>query len=303
MDIDNDLGTEFDPAGEGVAVIDRGSPEVSTETEGRNLGESQTTTQEGDELDLSAPQFAYVDENGQEVQLTGQQIIDLLQAQQQPQAPKQEEAPKSDEPKPESLEELPYRVDPIDYAKVGPDLVSMLSGEQGGEEALGPAMAEFQFQTFIQDPRFRHVLDQAVNIIIQNREASTKETTSFQQFVGSKAEESQIKEFQKANPWAKTKEMALLGIKAANMEREIANLKTGNTDAVKKAVQEGKLTGEKQTIRNLKAKGTLRSIGNRGATAPQQGDDLKAKYDITDTDQRSRAMAEAIMRKRGISQG
>ena len=301
MDIESQLGTETDLVGDTLTMVDSGEPEVAQETEGQQEGESQTETTDDGGLDLESPQFAYTDEDGNEIQLTGQQIIDLLAEKQKAAEPKQEEPAKVEEPKQEAAkeEELPFTVDPIDFKRVGPDLVSMLSGENGGEEALGPAMAEFHFQTFLQDPRYAHAINAYVNTVLERREQQTKEVSSFQEFVGTKAEDTQIRDFQKANPWAKTKEMALMGIKLANTQAEIEKMKAGNSAAVKQAEQAGKKAGEKETIRNLRAKGTLRAIGQKATQTSQKGDDLKQKYDITDTDQRSRAMAEFIERMRG----
>lgn len=300
MDIETQLGTESDVFDGIVNSIDH--PEtVADDPEDQRLAESQTDSQEGGEdegedVDLSQPQFAYTDEDGNEVQLTGQQIIDLLQAQQSPEA---KEEPAKEEPKEEAKteDEAPFEVAPIDLQKVGPDLVAMLSGENGGEEALGPAMAEFQFQTFLQDPRFAQVLDRAVNVILERRDSERHQAESFEKFVGTKAEDARVKEFQKANPWVKSPREALLAMRLEDMKAEVAKVKSGTAADVAKAKSEG----EKATIKNLKAKGTLRPIGSKGSQPAKTGtDDIKSKYDITDPDQRSRAMAEAIMRKRGM---
>jgi hypothetical protein len=297
MDIDTQLGTEFDPAGENIAVSSSDDV-VAQGAEDQELGESQTAGQEaGDEVDLGQ-QFAFTGEDGQEVVLTGQQIVDLLKAQQA--EPAKEEA-KAEEQPPEAKEEAeepPYQVVPIEFNKVGPDLVSMLEGENGGVEALGPAMAEFQFQTFLQDGRFLHAISQVVEHTIEQRQKAAQETSSFKDFVG-EADAKEVAAFQKSNPWAKTKELALVGMQLAAQKAENERLKSGNTEALTKAQLEGQKAGELQTIKNLKAKGTLRVIGAKTKQSAPQGDDLKTKYDIRDPEQRTKAMVEAVLRMRG----
>lgn len=303
-DFENQLGTEFDPAGDlNASISDDGDVEVSVETEDQSLAESQTDDQGSDELDLDAPQFAYTDENGNEVQLTGQQIIDLIQASQvkAEEPAKDGEAQAAPEEKQEAQpEDLGFEITQIDFKKVGPDLVSMLSGENGGEEALGPAIAEFQFQTFVQDPRIPTVLDKYINKVLDAREQATKEKSSFQEFAGKDTQEADIKAFQKANPWAKSRTEAILGMQLAQTKAEIAKIQSGNTEAIKEATQKARKESEKQVIRNLKAKGTLRAIGSKPTGSTTKADnDLKTKYDISDPEQRSRAMAEHILRMRG----
>lgn len=318
MDLESQLGTEYDANME-ITPVSSTSPVVEDSADDEGVGEvgaveTQAELTQKDEgevedsgIDLDAPQFSYVDDAGNEVQLTGRDIIELIKSRQAAGV-----AEKGDEPAESGLEEgkaeeqletqpgdLPFDIVPIDLKKVGSDVVSMLSGENGGEEALGPAIAEFQFQTFVQDPRFAFVLNRAVETILERRESRVKEEESFKQFVGKKVDRQMLQEFQKTNPWAKTEREALLALQLNEIKKELDSLRSSAGEQANKA----KLEGEMQAIKNLKAKGTLRAIGGRTVSQSQAKDlveEIKSKYDITDPQQRSLAMAEAIMRRRGM---
>lgn len=313
-DFDTQLATDYDPAGDGINVTE---PEIAAQPEGQDPAESQTDETGGESQndiieDLNAPQFAYTNTNGEEIQLTGQQIIDLLEAKQkaaqQPTQQTQTAPVQQPEIKPDQLVQQPqqqpqdadlgFEINQIDFKKVGPDLAAFLDGENGGVEALGPAIAEFQFQTFMQDPRFGRVFQLLIDKALTAREQQNNESASFKQFIGD-APAGDLASFQASNPWAKSPEIAQMGLKMQALMGELEQLRAGNAQAVADAEARGKDVGAKETINNMRAKGTLRAINSRSnAIRHPAGDGIKQKYDLTDPNQRSMAMAEGILKMR-----
>ena len=252
----------FDAASEGLEAPDDAT--LAQDLADRQAAESQSDTAE--EGDFLTEKFAYKDADGNEVELTGQ---DLLDAQERAVALEAEvEALKAKPP----AEEKPAEAKPaeevggfeaVQWDVVGDNFQAMLEGEQGGAAAIGPALHDVVLRTIATDPIIADVVGRYIDFRVEQRERGVKAETSFKDFVGAEFPETEVQAFQKENPWARTKEMAVLGLKTARANKEIADLKAGKP-AVEKAAA---AKAAKETIASLKAKGTLRRVTTSGERA------------------------------------
>ena len=313
-----DLDMDTDAVGDGLGLPPAGDEDVTQTVEGQEQGGPPSEPGDKEEADLSDQQFVYTTSEGEEIKGTVTEIAeklaemstkgpDDLRTELQALKEKLEQVQKPAEKPAEAG--LPYEIRQIDLRETGNRLQTMLEGGDpdrgiGGLENLGEELKEFQFQNFAQDNRISDLIYRFVNGILDEREQGSKKSTAFNEFAGAEAQETEIAGFMKDNPWASTKEMAVLGLQLAAQRKEIADLKSGKVKEVQEAAEKGKKAGAEETVKHLKAKGTLRAMGGPGGTPRQPGPsgsfgDIKAKYDITDPDQRSRAMAEGVIRMRG----
>jgi hypothetical protein len=185
-------------------------------------------------------------------------------------------------------------IEPVEWQKVGENFQAMLEGEMGGVDAIGPALQDVVIRTILTDPYIADQVGRYIDHRVAQREQGAKAETSFKEFVGDEVPDSEVKAFMQANPWAQTKKEALIGIRAIRGSKEADALKVGKEVAHK----EGKKQGEKEALLRAKARGTLRPLTGAKGGRPGATGDLTKKYDITDTDQRSQAMAEFIKARR-----
>jgi hypothetical protein len=248
--------------------------EVVQEAESLSKGGKQDS--DGD--DLSHPMFEYETPDGKVLQVTGQQIVDLLEranaqqddprdaqirelterlkifetvkplVDQQAGRPGEQEAQRAGEPTPEQIEKFDE--------ELGNRIVGMVEGEYGGPKALGGL--------------FRNSIAQLVDMEVERKftERSQREKvqTSFQSDHPDFDQTVRDPAFQKFMDSPRGYKLNAIegyyAFKTQQLKSEMEALKTGAA----KAKEEGVKEGEKQTIKNLKARGTLRSVGG-GARA------------------------------------
>ena len=284
--IGDDDGIELPEATEAELVAQNAADQV-------DRGASQTEPE-----DFLAQEFEYENPDGTKVVLTGEQLLEAqekattLEAELAALKAKAEEKP-ADKPADQPTGEMPT-IEPVDFAGVGENFQAMLEGENGGVAAIGPALHDVMVRTIATDPMIADLIGRYIDFRVGQREQGAKVETSFKAFVGEEISDTDIADFQKSNPWAQTKKEALIGIKAIRAHQQVETLKAGKDEALKT----GKKQGEKEALIRAKARGTLRPLtGAKGGHAGATGD-LTKKYDITDQEQRSQAMAEFIKNRR-----
>jgi hypothetical protein len=260
----------FDGAAEGLETPD--DITLDQDREDRLAAESQTkpaeAETEGDEYEYETP-------DGKVVRLSAEQaeaVQGLLDAKERADALEAENKAlkeKSVETKPvEAPTETEVAgFEPVQWDVVGDNFQAMLEGEQGGTAAIGPALHDVVLRTIATDPIIADVVGRYIDYRVAQREQGAKAETSFKDFVGDEPTEAEVAAFRKDNPWATTKALAVLGVKSARetarLQKEIADLKAGKP-AVEKAA---KAKGAEETVRSMKAKGTLRRV-TTGRAAP-----------------------------------
>jgi hypothetical protein len=255
----------FDGAAEGVLA----SPDeldLEQDREDRLAAESQSESAEDE-----GEEFEYETPDGKVVRLSAEQaeaVQGMLDAEER--AATLEAKIKELETKPvetpvtqEAVQ--PGEIEPVQWDVVGDNFQAMLEGDQGGVQAIGPALRDVTIRTIATDPVIADIVGRYIDYRVSQREQGVKAETSFKEFVGDEPTEAEIAAFRKDNPWANTKALAAVGVKNARLNQEIAALKAGKP-AVEKAA---KAKGAEETIKSLKAKGTLRRVTSGKSSTPQ----------------------------------
>ena len=293
-ELEPNLDERVDLAAEGLRSPDE--VDLAQDREDRQAAASQTETAE--EEDLTGERFAYTLSNGEDFEGTiaeitakeAELLADARVAEKMAEIKPVAEKPVEAKPEVDTGETIP----PVQWDKVGSTLTEML--EEGKSDEIGPALLDMNRRMIATDPFIASVVENYVNYLLDQREQGTKVKTSFQEFVGDEIPATEVQTFMQANPWAKSQEMAVLGIKTARANQEIADLKAGKVAAVKDAEVSGKRTGAKETIQNLKAKGQLRRIGGTGGKPGGN----KSTLNLKDPNQR---LAGAVAFLQGRDQG
>ncbi|MFA4904645.1 MAG: hypothetical protein WC600_18110 [Desulfobaccales bacterium] len=256
----------FDGAAENVLA----SPDeldLEQDREDRLAAESQTKTA-ADETE--GGEFEYETPDGKVVRLSAEQaeaVQNLLDAEERAAALEAENKALKEKPAEAKLAEAPAEpeagFEPVQWEVVGDNFQAMLEGEQGGAAAIGPALKDLTIRTIATEPAVNQIVTRRVIEILKEFAAYEEQGNSFKEFVGDEPTEVELTAFRKDNPWARTKEMAVVGVKAARLQKEIVDLKAGKP-AIEKAA---KAKGAEETVRSMKAKGTLRRV-TTGRTAP-----------------------------------
>ncbi|MFA4836309.1 MAG: hypothetical protein WC749_09605 [Dehalococcoidia bacterium] len=252
----------FDAAAEGLEAPD--DITLAQDLADRQAAESQTKTAAGE---TEGEEFEYETPDGKIVRLSAEQaeaVQSLLDAEERAAALEAENKAlkeKPAEPKPaEAPAEPEAGFEPVQWDVVGDNFQAMLEGEKGGAAAIGPALHDVVLRTIATDPIIADVVGRYIDFRVSQREQGLKAETSFKDFVGDEPTEAEVTAFRKDNPWATTKALAALGVKnaqeTARLNQEIADLKAGKPAADKVA----KAKGAEETVRSMKAKGTLRRV-------------------------------------------
>jgi len=250
----------FDGAAEGV-LSDPNELDLEQDREDRLAAESQTKTAaeetEGEEYEYETP-------DGKVVRLSAEQaeaVQGLLDAEERAAALEAENKALKEKPVETKPAEAPAETEvavfePVQWDVVGDNFQAMLEGDQGGAAAIGPALHDVVLRTIATDPVIADVVGRYIDYRVDQRERGVKAETSFKEFVGNEPTDAEIAAFRKDNPWANTKALAAIGVKNARLNKEIADLKAGKPAAEKAA----KAKGAEETVRSMKAKGTLRRV-------------------------------------------
>jgi len=280
-EVDTNLDERVDLAAEGLRTPDEA--DLAQDLEDRLAAASPTEPAAEEVSDFLTEKFIYTDPQGNEVELTGQELLEAREREaalkveneelkarvaEQPKAPVQ---PPAEVPATEPIA-------PVQWDKVGGNLQEML--EEGRAAEIGPALDDVIHRTFLTSPYIANVLEKFVATILDQRDQGKQAQTKFQEFVGDEIPATEIKAFMAANSWATSEREAAVGIKAARLEKEIADLKAGKTTEVEAA----KKVGAKETIQSLKAKGQLRRVGGGGAKGTSPGG--KPEFNPKDPNQR-----------------
>jgi hypothetical protein len=260
----------FDGAAENILA----SPDeldLKQDREDRLAAESQGKTAE---VEVEGEEFEYETPDGKVVKLSAEQaeaVQSLLDAEERAAAleakVKALETKPAEEPKPAEAQQDVGGIEPVQWDVVGDNFQAMLEGDQGGVAAIGPALRDVTIRTIATDPVIADIVGRYIDYRVSQREQGVKAETSFKEFVGDEPTDAEITAFRKDNPWANTKALAAVGVKNARLNQEIANLKAGKPAAEKAA----KAKGAEETIKSLKAKGTLRRVTS-GSAAPRPSD-------------------------------
>lgn len=243
--------------------------------------ESDKAGQAGDEPDLSQPMFEYEDVNGKVISLTGQQVLDLIEKQNA--APQQQAA---SDPLNARIQELQNEIRAIeqrqqqgqqqsqpgqpseaDIAKydeqIGNQIGGMLEGEFGGLPALGKFFRE----------NVAALVEQGIQRALgqQNEQQSVEQafTRDFPDIKDTLVNDKGFHEFMRSRQGYQLNPIeGAFAYRFQQALKQIEDLKSG----ADKAKVEGEKAGEQKAIKNLKARGTLRSVGGgaRGASFQQR---------------------------------
>jgi hypothetical protein len=291
--MEDDLGIDQEEISGGLPEATEAELVAQDAADQEDRGASLTEPDE--EGDFLTQEFEYVAPDGSTIKLTGQDLLDSRERASELEARVKELESKPAEKPAEVQTQVPEGgevFEPVQWEVVGDNFQAMLEGEQGGSAAIGPALHDVVLRTIATDPIIADVVGRYIDFRVSQREEGAKVETSFKEFVGGEIPDTELKEFMQANPWARNRETAMLGVQKARLEKQIADLKSGKEVAHK----EGLKKGEKEALIRAKARGTLRPL--TGAKGGRLGEPGKTKYDIKDTEQRSSAMAEFIMARR-----
>lgn len=283
-------------------------PDDGNYDERQDIVNQETPEKEAAGEDLSQPMFEYESPDGKVQQLTGQQILDLLEAQNQGQPEEQtlaekvaalEEMIKASKGQPTAQQGqggdrgTPDQPTPEQIAKYDEDLgnriVGMFEGEHGGPAALGQL--------------FRTSIAQMADMIFEEKLASyhqTQEQTQQQKEVQTKFEKDNadfrdtiaskdFKAFMSANRGYQFNTIeGYYAFKVDQLSKQVEEAKAG----VAGAKAQGEKDGEKKVLQNMKARGTLRTVGGgaRNAAFQKSG----AKVDVNDEGALQRAALAAL---------
>lgn len=287
------LDDAFDAASEGLHGVDE--LDLASAREDRLAAESQEDTavveEEGEEFEYEAPDGTVVKLNADqakavEAMMDAEDRATAVQAEKdQLEAELAELKSKSTE-KPAETEQV-GQIEPVAWDQVGDNFQSML--EEGRTAEIGPALNDVIHRTIFTSPAVADIISRYVDSLLELREQGKQTQTKFQEFVGSEVPETEVKAFMAANPWAKTRETAILGVQKARLDKQLNDLKAAKTTEVKEAEKKGKQVGAKETVQSLKAKGTLRRIGGTGRQTSQSSsvaENLRKQFNPKDENQR-----------------
>jgi len=294
--IENEVGSEFDAAGEGLRTPDE--LDLAQDLEDRQAVESREESATEDE-DLSGERFAYTLPDGTEFQGTvdeiaakiaegqGSQELETLRSrvaelegkgQQQTQQPPQEAA----------------GINPVAWEQVGNVFTTMLEGgdperDIGGVEAIGPALQDLNFRSFMTDWRYLDAIERVIDARIASRETAAQERGTLKESLGDMGD-AELAALQGADPVVKSTVLNLIG----NLKREIETLKAGKEAAAK----DGEKKGAAETVKSLKAKGQLRRISGMPASGKTGSGQAKRNYDFSSENARIAAGVDIVQRMR-----
>ena len=177
----------------------------------------------------------------------------------------------------------------LELAEVIPSIVALVAS--GDLSATG--LQSIINREIATSPFAANVMRNFIRSELQAYAQHAETETSLETFVGDKVPDAEVKAFQAANPWAKTREAALAGIKVVRLQKENADLKAGKPAEAAAA----KKAGEKEAIIRAKARGTLRPVTGKNAR-PGAAGDLKKGVNLADPDERAAAAAKFIERRR-----
>ncbi len=279
-ELDTNLDERVDLAAEGLRAADE--LDLAQDLEDRLAAASPTETAEEEVSDFLTEKFIYTDPQGNEVELTGQELLEAREREAALKAENEElKARVAEQPKapvqPATEAPATEPIAPVEWDKVGGNLQEMLDDGRAGE--IGPALNDVIHRTFLTSPHIANVLERFVDTILEQRDQGKQAQTKFQEFVGDEIPATEIQAFMASNPWARTEREAAVGIKAARLEKQVADLKAGKTIEVEAA----KKVAAKETIKTLKAKGQLRRLGGAGSVGVPGG---KPEFNPKDPNQR-----------------
>jgi hypothetical protein len=289
-DIGLDPGTEGEDAGFDGLSQATAAELAAQEAEDQ---EGQAESQE-EELDLNQPYFAYTDEKGEELELTGQQILELIESQKAEKPAEEKSAAAEVKPAEAKTGEETPEVEPVHWDQVGNNFAELLENNPAD---IGPQLKDLNIRMILTDPHIRgaiqHVLREEMGQVETAKTTISKLTEDLGSDVNQFVQSGEYGKFRQANPVyaAATPTEALALSVIMNLKGEIAQLKSGS----KKEVEAAKKAGEAATIKQLKARGTLRPLRGSGYRRPSGG---QPKLDPTDPEQRSQGMMNTIVRMR-----
>ena len=289
-DLETNLDERVDLPGEGLRALD--DVDRAEDLKDRQAAASPESAEpEGEEEDFLTQKFIYTGPDGQEVELTGQELLDARERTAALEAENAAlKAPKETPAKePEKQPDDTVSVEPVQYDKVGKNFIEMLEDESRHAE-IGPQLSDFQFREFMTNPRYAQVLVSAVESIIERREGSVKSEQGFREFVGAEPSKAEVQAFMQANPFIQTEREAILSMQLAAEKNRGA---TAGADK-DKAHQEGVKKGQDKALRDLKAKGQLRRVGGTGSRATA----AKPTFNPKDPNQRLAAAVASLEKGR-----
>lgn len=181
----------------------------------------------------------------------------------------------------------------VDWKTIGLNFTEMIEGEQGGPEAIGPALRAMIIHVASQvvDTKFPMHYGQAKQ---QEKVVQTFDTkfSDFKDVTGTR----EYKDFMSTNPFFNPVE-GYLAYKLDRQSNETETIKKTGADAVKAAEEKGKKAGESQTVKQLKAKGNIRLLtGGPGGARPQAS--RQSQVNLSDEESRQAAMIERLNQMR-----
>lgn len=240
------------------------------------------------EISLDTPILAIKGEDGIERQLTGKDIMaeldrlaeltetnKTLEEQNKALGAKKTESQPASQPKGEGSGD-------VDYAGMGQRFISMLEGENGGPEALGPALRDM----------IRYEAHKLVGEMNTQQSAADKFYQEFPDY-NEALESGKAQSILTENPLYNPLEAYLVATIRDLRGQLQGKVDAGDVEAAKKA-------GAKEAQQHLKAKGNIRVLQGGGYRPPGSGDPGD-KYNLKDPDERSKAMLEGLKRMRGGS--
>lgn len=313
-DFDNDMGFDEDTG----LPVDMGYGDGNHDAT-RDIGAQQRSGDDGqgdaDESDLSQPMFEY-EKDGQRLTLTGNDLLSLIEQSQGQQQQGQQAQQQGDDPRDTQIRELLTRLNDLetrhaqygqqsqqqqgqqdphaasrqplqeDPATFGRNVAAMLEGENGGIEALGQYMGQGMWTVALEAAR--HVLQEREQVQSFDQDFGIKQLLNdpdYQNFA------------RQPRNYNLNAVESVLAYKHHKATQEVESLKQQIEQAKKQGVQQG----EQQAVRNLKARGTLRSIQPGGSAARQvsQGNGSRNQgRNLADPDELNRAMLDRLIAMR-----
>ena len=237
----DELNTDeaFDSASEGLTGVDE--LDLAADREDRAAAESREEPAEETE------EFEYETPDGKVVKLSAEQaeaVQTMMDAQERAEQLEAENAAlkaKAGQLAPAKVAETPPdegAIAPVAWDKVGSSFQEML--EEGRADEIGPALNDVIHRTIFTSPAVADVIEKYVDTLLSRREQGHQVETKFKEFVGDEIPDTEVKTFMAANPWAKNRETAILGIQKARLTKQIADLQAGKTVEVKAGQETGR---------------------------------------------------------------
>jgi hypothetical protein len=296
------LDDPLDAVSEGLQAPD--DADLAQDLADRQAAASQTEPaddkDEGGEDDFLTEKFIYTKPDGSEVELTGEE---LLAAQEKAaaleaelEALKAKPPEKAPEKPPEKAAPESEAIAPVEWDKVGNNFVEMLDDPAKHKE-IGPALNDVIHRTILSSEHIGaamvNFVTATINGILAQREEGAKAESGLKEFVGDDIPETEVAAFMQKNPWAKNKETAIVGIKAARLETQLADFKAGKKVELDAAGKEG----AKKIVKDLKAKGQLRRLGtggSRGGASSSAAENIRKGKNLTNENDRLAAGVEVL---------